>query len=191
MPLTISLERLDEDQIRATANGEPLADFALAALHSALHQEVDDEATLRANGQALWQALGGAALRDVLPSAQAPSLDSTIAIHTDDEALIALPWESLHGDHEDDDFLVLDYLVVRELPNAPLPAWPAEDATWRLLVMGSDPLLRKKHPADDKGPGFVPMRRLDVVAGLERLRHLPTPTTRLRPYPCAFFASSM
>ncbi len=74
-------------------------------------------ADLVAYGQRLLAALGGAALQATLaPLPRAPQPASLIAIHTAAAELAAIPWEYLN---DGADFLIFNYLFVREVPNAP------------------------------------------------------------------------
>ena len=56
-----------------------------------------------------------------------PHKESLIAIHTADPELAAIPWEYLHDGR---DFLISNYLFVREVPDAPLPTLPDPTLPW-------------------------------------------------------------
>jgi hypothetical protein len=120
-------------------------------------------------GQRLAAALGGPAFAELVTALpRAPNANSLITFETADPDLAAIPWEYLHNGR---DFLILDYLLVRQVPDADLPAPPAPSAHWRLVAMGSDPLLGEvRDPQTHLLTGYAPMRRLLVVQDLDALR---------------------
>ncbi|MGQ9549756.1 MAG: CHAT domain-containing protein, partial [Roseiflexus sp.] len=182
MPITISFRRIAVDRVEAWVDDRPLSSFEPAALmvDQPLFSQRPVPADPPAYGQRLFAALGGETLRACLkPLPRAPHPDSLIAIQTADAELAALPWEYLH---DGVDFLIFTYLFVREVPDAPLPAPPAPDLPWRLVVMGSDPLLREvRDPQTGLLTGYAPLPRLRVVQELDLLRdalrdqHPPAP----------------
>lgn len=169
MSITISFHRIATNRVEAQVDGQPLASFEPAALL------VDQPLLLqrpvpidpRAYGQRLFAALGGHAFGARLAALpRAPN--GRVAIQTDDVNLAAIPWEYLH---DGADFLIFNYLLVREVPHAPLPEPPAPDLPWRLVVMGSDPLVQtERDPVTRLLVGYTPMRRLKVVQELQQLR---------------------
>jgi tetratricopeptide (TPR) repeat protein len=89
-----------------------------------------------------------------------------IAIQTDDAELAAIPWEFLH---DGKDFLIFRYLLVREVPATHAPPPPTAQL-WRLVVMGSDPLVEEQYDAQGKLRGLKPVPRLKVAWELDTLR---------------------
>ncbi len=83
--------------------------------------------------------------------------------------LASIPWEYLH---DGDDFLIFNYLFVRVVPGAPLPAPPDPALPWRLLAQGSDPALQEvRDPKTNVLKGHAPVeRRLQVVQELDLIR---------------------
>ncbi|WP_299643877.1 CHAT domain-containing protein [uncultured Chloroflexus sp.] len=60
---------------------------------------------------------------------------------------------------------------MREVPNAPLPSPPDPTLPWRLVVMGSDPLLQEvRDPQTGLLADYAPLSRLRVVQELDLLR---------------------
>lgn len=152
MPLTITLRRIADDRAEACLGDQSLAEFTLSALQLATADPVS-------YGQRLFAALGGSALAGHLKKLPlAPNLDSLLTIVTSDPDLAAIPWEYLH---DGDEFVIFCYLFAREVPAAPLPAPPDPALPWRLVAMGSDPLL---------DPTNQPLPRLRVERELDRLR---------------------
>ena len=171
MPVTISFHRTAIDRVEAQIAAQPAASFEPAALmvDQPLFSQRPVPADPRAYGQRLFAALGGDTFRAALARLpRAPHMDSLIAIQTADAELASIPWEYLH---DGADFLILNYLLVREVPDAPLPAPPAPDLPWRLVVMGSDPLVQEvRDPKTGLFTGYAPMQRLKVVQELDLLR---------------------
>jgi len=171
MPVTISFHRTAIDRVEAQIAAQPAASFEPAALmvDQPLFSQRPAPADPRAYGQRLFAALGGDTFRAALARLpRAPHMDSLIAIQTADAELASIPWEYLH---DGADFLILNYLLVREAPDAPLPAPPAPDLPWRLVVMGSDPLVQEvRDPKTGLFTGYAPMQRLKVVQELDLLR---------------------
>jgi tetratricopeptide (TPR) repeat protein len=171
MPVTISFHRTAIDRVEAQIAAQPAASFEPAALmvDQPLFSQRPAPADPRAYGQRLFAALGGDTFRAALARLpRAPHMDSLIAIQTADAELASIPWEYLH---DGADFLILNYLLVREVPDAPLPAPPAPDLPWRLVVMGSDPLVQEvRDPKTGLFTGYAPMQRLKVVQELDLLR---------------------
>ena len=171
MPITIYLQRTAIDRAEARINEQTLASFEPAAL--LIDQPLFSQRPVPSDplvyGQRLFAALGSDTLGTTLATlALAPQLGSLIAIQTDDCELAAIPWEYLH---DADDYLIFKYLFVREVPKAPLPEPPEPTAPWRLLVMGSDPLVQElRDPTSGLFVGYTPMRRLQVVQELDLLR---------------------
>ncbi|GIV93361.1 MAG: hypothetical protein KatS3mg056_2070 [Chloroflexus sp.] len=124
-----------------------------------------------AYGRSLLAALGGPKVQELqerlsrLPPA--PHLDSMVAIQTDDAELAAIPWEFLHDGKE---FLIFRYLLVREVPATHAPPPPPTAQLWRLVVMGSDPLMEEQYDAQGKLCGLKPVPRLKVAWELDTLR---------------------
>jgi tetratricopeptide (TPR) repeat protein len=172
MPVTISFHRTAIDRVEAQIAAQPAASFEPAALmvDQPLFSQRPAPADPRAYGQRLFAALGGDTFRAALARLpRAPHVDSLIAIQTADAELASIPWEYLH---DGADFLILNYLLVREVPDAPLPAPPAPDLPWRLVVMGSDPLVQEvRDPKTGLFTGYAPMQRLKVVQELDLLRN--------------------
>ncbi|WP_245863322.1 CHAT domain-containing protein [Candidatus Viridilinea mediisalina] len=99
---------------------------------------------------------------------RAPQLASLLSLQSADPELAAIPWEYLH---DGSDFLIFNYLVVREVPNAPLPEPPAPSLPWRLVAMGSDPLVAEvRDPQTGLFSGYQPLPPLKVVQELDLLR---------------------
>ena len=171
MPITICLQRTAKDRAEARMNEQPVASFEPAALlvDQPLFSRRPVPSDPLVYGQRLFAALGSDTLRTALAKlARAPHLGSLIAIQTDDPELAAIPWEYLH---DGDDYLIFKYLFVREVPNAPLPEPPEPTAPWRLVVMGSDPLVQEvRDPTTGLVAGYDPMPRLRVVQELDLLR---------------------
>ena len=171
MPVTISFHRTAIDRVEAQIAAQPAASFEPAALmvDQPLFSQRPAPADPQAYGQRLFAALGGDTFRAALARLpRAPHVDSLIAIQTADAELASIPWEYLH---DGADFLILNYLLVREVPDAPLPAPPAPDLPWRLVVMGSDPLVQEvRDPKTGLFTGYAPMQRLKVVQELDLLR---------------------
>jgi tetratricopeptide (TPR) repeat protein len=171
MPVTISFHRTAIDRVEAQIDAQLAASFEPAALmvDQPLFSQRPAPADPRAYGQRLFAALGGDTFRAALARLpRAPHMDSLIAIQTADAELASIPWEYLH---DGADFLILNYLLVREVPDAPLPAPPAPDLPWRLVVMGSDPLVQEvRDPKTGLFTGYAPMQRLKVVQELDLLR---------------------
>ncbi|ABQ90959.1 tetratricopeptide repeat protein [Roseiflexus sp. RS-1] len=171
MPITISFQRTAIDRVEAQIDAQLAASFEPAALmvDQPLFSQRPAPADPRAYGQRLFAALGGDTFRAALARLpRAPHMDSLIAIQTADAELASIPWEYLH---DGADFLILNYLLVREVPDAPLPAPPAPDLPWRLVVMGSDPLVQEvRDPKTGLFTGYAPMQRLKVVQELDLLR---------------------
>src|SRR5215510_16585086 len=115
MSLTIALERTGEDRAEARHGADLLATFEPRALlvDQPLHPSHPLPAGPVVYGKRLWAALGGPALTALVAALPfAPDPESAIAIRTDDADLAAIPWEYLHGV---EDFLIFDYLFVREI----------------------------------------------------------------------------
>ncbi|WP_448543866.1 CHAT domain-containing protein, partial [Roseiflexus sp.] len=171
MPVTISFHRTAIDRVEAQIDAQPAASFEPAALmvDQPLFSQRPVPADPLAYGRRLFAALGGDTFRAALARLpRAPHMDSLIAIQTADAELASIPWEYLH---DGADFLILNYLLVREIPDAPLPAPPAPDLPWRLVVMGSDPLVQEvRDPKTGLFTGYAPMQRLKVVQELDLLR---------------------
>lgn len=171
MPITICLQRTAIDRADARINEQPLASFEPATLlvDQPLFSQRPVPSDPLVYGQRLFAALGSDTLRTALATlALAPPLGSLISIQTDDPELAAIPWEYLH---DGDDYLIFKYLFVREVPNAPLPESPEPTAPWRLVVVGSDPLVQEaRDPKTGLFAGYAPMRRLRVVQELDLLR---------------------
>ncbi len=171
MPITISFQRTAIDRVEAQIDAQPAASFEPAALmvDQPLFSQRPVPADPLAYGRRLFAALGGDTFRAALARLpRAPHMDSLIAIQTADAELASIPWEYLH---DGADFLILNYLLVREIPDAPLPAPPAPDLPWRLVVMGSDPLVQEvRDPKTGLFTGYAPMQRLKVVQELDLLR---------------------
>ncbi|MGC9039999.1 MAG: CHAT domain-containing protein, partial [Roseiflexus sp.] len=169
MPITICLHRTASDRAEVRINDQILTSFEPAALLVDQPLFVQHPGDPLAYGQRLFAALGGDRLRAmlaVLP--RAPHYDSLIAIQTDDPELAAIPWEYLH---DGDEYLIFNYLFVREVPNAPLPALPDHTLPWRLVVMGSDPLVQEvRDPGTGLFAGYAPLPRLRVEQELDLLR---------------------
>ncbi|NOK60411.1 MAG: tetratricopeptide repeat protein [Chloroflexi bacterium AL-W] len=170
MPITISFERLSSDRVAVHLNGQQVSDFEPAALlvdqPLAPHRPTPTDPC--AYGQRLWAALGGTTLGNAvnkLPNA--PNLNSMVAIRTNDPDLAAIPWEYLHNGT---DFLMFKKLLVRVVPNAPVPAPPDPTKPWRLVVMDSDPLVREVRDDSGKLQGYAKLPRLKVVRELDTLR---------------------
>lgn len=162
MPLTITLRRIADDHAEACLGDQFLAEFTPSALliESPLRQETADPV---AYGQRLFAALGGPALATHLRTLPlAPDPASLLTIVTSDPDLAAIPWEYFHDGSV---FVIFRYLFAREVPAAPLPAPPDPALPWRLVAMGSDPLLA----ADGKT-----LPRLRVEHELDRLRDAVT-----------------
>ncbi|RMD73397.1 MAG: CHAT domain-containing protein, partial [Chloroflexi bacterium] len=171
MPITICLQRTAIDRAEARINDQPLTSFEPAALlvDQPLFSQRPVPSDPLAYGRRLFAALGGDTLRAMLAALpRAPHHDSLIAIETDDPELAAIPWEYLH---DGDEYLIFTYLFVREVPNAPLPAPPDPALPWRLVVMGSDPLVQEvRDPKTGLFAGYAPLPRLKVVQELDLLR---------------------
>ncbi|NWF79761.1 MAG: CHAT domain-containing protein [Chloroflexi bacterium] len=171
MPITICVQRTAIDRAEARMNEQPLASFEPAALlvDQPLFSQRPVPADPQAYGQRLFAALGGDTFRAALARLpRAPQMDSLIAIQTADAELASIPWEYLH---DGTDFLIFNYLFAREAPDAPLPAPPAPELPWRLVVMGSDPLVQEvRDPNTGLFVGYAPMQRLKVVQELDLLR---------------------
>lgn len=184
MPVTISLEQTTTDRATARIGATHLADFEPAALlvDQPLFAQRPMPADPVAYGQRLWAALGGAALQTALADLpRAPNLAGLVAIRSTDPHLQAIPWEYLH---DGSDFLIFRILLVREVPDAPHPAPPDPAQPWRLVSMGSDPLLQAvRDPETKLLTGYAPLPRLQVVRELETLRETllrQTPPVPLR-----------
>lgn len=171
MPITISFQRTAIDRVEAQIDAQLAASFEPAALmvDQPLFSQRPVPADPRAYGQRLFAALGGDTFRTALARLpRAPHMDSLIAIQTADAELASIPWEYLH---DGADFLILNYLLVREVPDAPLPSPPAPDLPWLLVVMGSDPLVQEvRDPKTGLFTGYAPLPRLKVVQELDLLR---------------------
>ncbi|MFQ3634149.1 CHAT domain-containing protein, partial [Roseiflexus sp.] len=171
MPITICFQRTAIDRVEVRINEQPLASFEPAALlvDQPLFSQRPVPADPPAYGQRLFAALGGDDLRALLADLpRAPHSGSLIAIQSDDPELAAIPWEYLH---DGKDYLIFNYLFVREVSGAPLPEPPNPTVPWRLVVMGSDPLAQEvRDPETGLFAGYAPMRRLKVVQELDLLR---------------------
>ena len=171
MPITISFKRLSNDRVAVHLNDQQVSDFEPAALlvDQPLAPNRPTPADPRAYGQRLWAALGSTILgNEVNKLPDAPDLNSLVVIRTNDPDLAAIPWEYLH---DDTDFLMLKKLLVRVVPNAPVPAPPDKSKPWRLVVMGSDPLLQEVRDESGKLQGYAKLPRLQVVQELDTLRN--------------------
>ncbi|WP_129678382.1 CHAT domain-containing protein, partial [Candidatus Chloroploca sp. Khr17] len=171
MTITITLRRGVDDRGEVWLNGEVLASFEPAALlvDQQLFAERPVPADPVAYGQRLMAALGGEAFKARLAALpRAPQMASLLAVQTDDADLAAIPWEYLH---DGADFVIFTHLFVREVPNAPLPEPPDPTLPWRMVVMGSDPLVQEVYdPKTGLFQDYAPMRRLKVVRELDQLR---------------------
>lgn len=171
MPITILLQRTASDRAAARLGDQLLASFEPAALmvDHPLSSQRPVPADPVAYGQRLFAALGGAALQSALAALpRAPQLASLFALQTADPELAAIPWEYLHDGR---DFLIVTYLFVREVPNAPLPEPPDPTRPWHLVAMGSDPLVAEVHdPQTGFLTGYQALERLKVVQELDLLR---------------------
>ncbi len=171
MSVALLLHRIAEDRAEARVGDTLLATFEPSAL--LVDQPLFSTRPLPADpvayGRRLWAALGGEALHSALADLPlAPNLDSLVAIRSADPELHAIPWEYLH---DGADFLIFRTLLVREVPGAPLPAPPDPSQPWRLVAMGSDPLLQEvRDPETNTLQDYVPLRRLQVVRELDTLR---------------------
>jgi hypothetical protein len=169
--LVVDLLPVAEDRAEARLADHRLAAFEPAALlvDQPLFSQRPMPADPIAYGQRLFAALGGAAWRAALANLpRAPHLDSMIAVCSSAPELMTIPWEYLH---DGEDFLIFKHLFVREVANAPLPAAPDPARPWRLVVMGSDPLLQAvRDPQTNHLTGYAPLERLEVVRELERMR---------------------
>ncbi|WP_333691758.1 CHAT domain-containing protein, partial [Chloroflexus sp.] len=171
MPVTISLQRISTDRAEAWANGQRLASFEPAALlvDQPLFPQRPLPADPLAYGQRLFAALGGDTFRAVLAHLPlAPALDSLIAMQSADPELFAIPWEYLH---DGDEYLIFKYLFAREVPGAPLLQPPDPTVPWRLVAMGSDPLVQEvRDPRTGLLVDYAPLPRLKVIAELDLIR---------------------
>lgn len=170
MPLTITLRRTAPDRAEVRIGEQIVASFEPEALlvDQPLFPQRPVPAQPHAYGRRLFAALGGDALAAALSALpRAPDMASLIAICADDPDLFAIPWEYLH---DGDEFLIFNYLFVRQVPGAPLPAPPDPALPWRLVVMGSDPLVQRARDPATRKTGFVPLPRLRMVQELDRLR---------------------
>lgn len=195
MPLTITLRRDKDDRAKVNVfvDGQEFASFAPAALRvnqpftsrsdssnsSGSSGSSDSSSSSSSSnsscsfdtveyGRSLLAALGGSKLQARLSSLpRAPHLDSMVAIQTDDAELAAIPWEFLHDGKE---FLIFRYLLVREVPATHTLPPPPTAQLWRLVVMGSDPLIEEQYDAQGKYCGLKPVPRLKVAWELDTLR---------------------
>jgi tetratricopeptide (TPR) repeat protein len=168
MPLTLTLRRDAPDRATVLNGDVEINHFDPLALRtfepaSAIQPVPKDPV---AYGRRLFAALGGNQVMSYLPQRRAPHLDSLIAIRTDNLELMAIPWEYVYGSGG---FLVMDFLFVRVVPRAPVPDAPDPNVPWRLVAMGSDPVLRKEYNEDGKLAGYASMQPLQVVAELDEL----------------------
>lgn len=124
----------------------------------------------QAYGEQVFAALGGASLLPYLPSPM-PDPTGYFAIRTADDMLHAIPWEYLRIN---DDYALFEYGLVRLVPGARLPAPPAPNQRWRLIVQGSDPLLQAVPLStplpDGANIGYARLPRLQVVQELDLIR---------------------
>jgi ABC-type uncharacterized transport system YnjBCD ATPase subunit len=173
MPVTIVLNQTDTDRAEARLHDQVLATFEPAALlvDQPLFSRRPVPADPESYGQRLFAALGGEALHTALASVpRAPNLESIVALQTSNPDLAAIPWEYLH---DGSDFLIFRVLLVREVPGAPLPTPPNPAQPWRLVAMGSDPLVQEvRDPDTNVLTSYTPLRRLQVVRELDDLRTL-------------------
>lgn len=172
MPLTITLTRSGVDAGRAEArvDDRPLGTFDPPTLlvDRPFSSESADPVSY---GRRLFAALGGDAFAALLADLPyAPDPNSLIALRTADPELAGIPWEYLHGPDTDDEFLILDYLLVREVPGARIPQPPDPTRPWRLVALGSDPLLEEARDPQTGLLARVPLPRLQVVRDLDALR---------------------
>ncbi len=174
MALTIELVRTASDQAQARVGEQVLGTFEPQALlvDQPLLANYPVPADAIAYGQRLLAALGGATLQALIrQQPMAPDLTGLILLRTADVDLASIPWEYLHTGEYQDSFVILDYLLVREVPGAPLPAPPADTARpWRLVVQGSDPLLMPVQDETGKVADVTKLPRLRVVRELDALR---------------------
>ncbi|MCG8348489.1 MAG: CHAT domain-containing protein [Chloroflexales bacterium] len=167
----LTLYRTAQDRAEAKIGDRFLADFVPATLlvDQPLFSSHPVPADPITYGQQLFTALGDEALRTALaPLPHAPHEDSMIVIHTDDPDLASIPWEYLH---DGDDFLIFTHLLVREIPDAPLPSQPDPLLPWRLVAMSSEPLLQEAYDQQTGiSSGYVPLRRWPAHRKLDLLR---------------------
>ena len=170
MSLTIELHRIGPNKAQAQVDGEVLADFDPQALLAGAPRRGASRKEMVAYGRRLWAALGGEALGELVDElAVAPDLEGMIVLCTSDAELAGIAWEGLYHP-EEEEFLILDYLVVREVPTKQVPAPPDVSKPWRLVVLSSQPLLAPVRDAEGYVCQWVPMGRLQVVRELESLR---------------------
>ncbi|WP_322822484.1 CHAT domain-containing protein [Chloroflexus sp.] len=165
MPLTITLRRIAADRAEVSVAGQRLALFEPAALRE--NQPFTSKCDSVEYGRCLMAALGGQELQEHLARIPlAPNLNSMVAIQTDDAELAVIPWEFLHDGNE---FLIFRYLLVREVPATHALPPPPTAQLWRLVVMGSDPLLGEQYDAQRKFCELKPVPRLKVAWELDTL----------------------
>ncbi|HEU4323126.1 MAG TPA: tetratricopeptide repeat protein [Roseiflexaceae bacterium] len=167
MPITLTLRRAD-GLAEVLLAGSPLGAFEPAALLDGQPRDTAPAALAEYGGR-LFAALGGDALRALLDRAPAaPDPEGLLALQTDDPALHAVPWELLH---DGADFLIHSRMLVREVPGAP-PSAPVDSTLpWRLIALGSDPLVREERdPQSGLLLGHTPLPRLRVAQEQDRLR---------------------
>ncbi|GIV82698.1 MAG: hypothetical protein KatS3mg051_2052 [Anaerolineae bacterium] len=161
MPLTITLRPHDPHQTDVIVGGQRIATFDPTPLRISLPPSDPVQ-----YGRQLFAALGGPCVQQLINTLpRAPELDGLIAISTDDPTLAAIPWEYLH---DDKGFLIFDYLLVRDVPNVQVPPRPDRNRPWRVVAIGSQPLVRSTTN------GFVALPQVDVESELEHLRDLLT-----------------
>ncbi len=173
MPLTITLHRFGDEQAEAHVDGQLFATFNpldLLANHP-LHPSPRNTVDPYVYGYRLWESLGGRNLKGLLdPLPRAPNLKSLITISTDDPALASIPWEYLHSGIRQDAFLVFDFLFMREVPHANAPPAPRADVPWRLVAMGSDPLIDKMINSEGNIKDYSRVPRLKIMGTLDDLQ---------------------
>jgi tetratricopeptide (TPR) repeat protein len=161
MPLTITLRPHDTHQTDVIVGEQRIATFDPTPLRISLPPSDPVQ-----YGRQLFAALGGPCVQQLINTLpRAPELDGLIAISTDDPTLAAIPWEYLH---DDKGFLIFDYLLVRDVPNVRVPPRPDRNRPWRVVAIGSQPLVRSTTN------GFVALPQVDVESELEHLRDLLT-----------------
>ena len=173
MSLTLTLHVHAEDHAEALHETQVLGCFnprELSAKHP-LRFDRQEQVPPIEYGQRLLAALGGPVLLahlDALP--RAPHPDGALVFRMNDPTLAAIPWEFLHTG---EDFVALNYCLVREVPVVPpncLPPAPDPALPWRLVVMGSDPLLQEVRDEQNHLLDHTPLPRLRVAAELDNLR---------------------
>lgn len=173
MPLTITLHRVGDEQAEARVDEQLLATFNPLVLitNQPLHPSPRNTIDPYVYGYRLWESLGGRNLKGLLdPLPRAPNLKSLITISTDDPVLASIPWEYLHSGIRQDAFLVFDFLFMREVPNTNAPTAPSADVPWRLVAMGSDPLIDKMLDNEGNIKSYSRVPRLNIIGTLDDLQ---------------------